>query len=68
MTSEMVEIAWASMTHFLHHLDPDIRKITKRLERLRLKILKRIQSVVFNRTYLVNAAKNTTYIYIYIYI
>ena len=26
---------------FLHHLDPDIRKITKKLERLHLKILKR---------------------------
>ena len=23
MTSEMVESAWASMEHFLHHLDPD---------------------------------------------
>ena len=41
-TNKMVESAWASMGHFLCHLDPDIRKI--RLECLDLKILKRKHS------------------------
>ena len=58
-TSEMVESAWAPIVHFFYHLDSDIRKITLRLERLHLKILKRKQSAVFNRTCL--------FIYIYIY-
>ena len=31
-----------SMRYLLHHLDPDIGKIMKRLERLHLKILKKI--------------------------
>ena len=56
----MVEGALASMWHFLHNLDPDIRKITRRLEHLHLEILKRKHSMVFNQTCL--------YIYIYIYI
>ena len=50
MTNEMVESAWASMGYFLHHHDPDIRKIIIRLEHLHLKILKR---------------KHTEYAYIY---
>ena len=54
MTREMVESARVSMGYFLHHLDPDIRKVTRRLERLHVKILKRKQSVVFNRTCLDN--------------
>ena len=28
MYIKMVESAWARMEYFLHHLDPDIRKIT----------------------------------------
>ena len=51
LTSEMVKSTWASMGHFLHHLDPDIRKITRRLEHLYLKILRRKQSRVFNQTF-----------------
>ena len=34
MTSEMVETSWARIQYFLHHLDPDVRKITRKLERL----------------------------------
>ena len=60
------------MRHFLHYLDPDIRKIIKRLERLLLKIWKRKHFVVFNKTCFDNdlLPKYTmhTYIYIYIYI
>ena len=54
---------------FLHHLDPDIRKIAKKLS-LHLKILKKKQSVVFDQTCLDNdlLPKYTIYIYIYIYI
>ena len=60
----MVERAWASMGHFLHHLDPNIRKITRRLDSLHLKILKKKQSAVFNRTCLDNdlLPKYTIYI------
>ena len=70
MTSEMVESTWACIGFFLQHLDPDIRKITRRLVHLHLKILKKKQSVVFNRTCLDNdlLPKYTIYIYIYIYI
>ena len=53
------------MGYFLYHLDPDIRKIRRRLERLHLKILKRKQAVVFNQTCLDN---DLLRIYIYIYI
>ena len=49
-TSKMVESTWSSMESFLHHLDPDIRKITKRLERHHLKILKRRQSAIIKQT------------------
>ena len=47
MTSEMVESAWANIGGFLH-LDPEIRRIVRRFERLHLKIIKKMQSVVFN--------------------
>ena len=45
---------WASIGYFLHHFDAYIRKITRRLKRLHMKILKRKQSVVFNRICLDN--------------
>ena len=60
MTSEMVKSAWANIGFFLHHLDPEIQRIVRRLEHLHLKIIKKKQSVVFNRTSL------SLYIYIYI--
>ena len=44
ITNKMVESAWASIGYFLHHLDPDIRRIASRLKRLHLKILKKKQS------------------------
>ena len=65
-TSEMVESAWDSMGHFLYYLEPDIRKITRRLERLHLKIFKRNQSAVFNQTCLDNDLA-LKYIHIYIF-
>ena len=66
VTNEMVESGWASMKHFLHHLDPDVRKITRRLELLHLE---RKRPAVFNRTSFDNdfLPKYTIYIYIYIY-
>ena len=40
MTKTMVENSWAeNMGHFLYHLDPDTRKITRRLEKLQLRIM-----------------------------
>ena len=60
MTSEMDKSASADMGYFLHYLNPDIRKITKRLEHIHLKILKKKYYLVFNQTCLG--------IYIYIYI
>ena len=47
------------MGHFLHHLNPDIRKMIRRLECLHLMILKRKYSPVFHRTCL------NIFIYIY---
>ena len=52
-------------------LIPDIRKITRRLDRFHLKNLKRKQFVVFNRRCLSNDLLSiylSIYIYIYIYI
>ena len=48
----------------MDHFDPDIRKITRNLEHLHLKILKRKHSAVFRGLLL----RYTIYIYIYIYI
>ena len=49
ITKSMVESAWAEdMGQFLYHLDPDIRKIKSRLEKLQLKIIK--CSIFFNKT------------------
>ena len=45
-TSEMVENVLADIRFFIRHLDPDIKRIASRLERL--KILKKKQYVVFN--------------------
>ena len=33
--------AWANIRYFLYQLDPDLRRLARRLERLHLKILKR---------------------------
>ena len=39
MTSDMVESTWAkNMGYFLYHLDTDVRKTTRRLKSLHLKI------------------------------
>ena len=38
MTNEMVEITWTNLGFFLHHLDPEIRSIVKRLELFRLSL------------------------------
>ena len=43
-----------SIEYFLHHLNPDIRKITRRLKHFHLKILKKKQSAIFNQTCLDN--------------
>ena len=64
MASKIVESAWANMGLFLHHLATEIRRIERRFECLHLKIIKKRQSVVFNRTCLDNnfLPKYTTYI------
>ena len=81
MTSEMVENTLANIRFFFHLLDPEIRRRVRRLERLHLKIIKKGESVVFNRPRLDNNslpkytahththththAHTHTYIYIY---
>ena len=61
MTSEMVESAWISMGYYLHYLDQDIRKLTRSLERLHLKVWK-------GNNYWSLTEYIRWYIYIYIYI
>ena len=73
VTSEIVQSSWVSMEQFLHHVDPDIRKIIRKFECFQEKIIKRKKisdSVVFNGTCLNNdlLPKYIIYIYIYIYI
>ena len=41
MTNEMVESAWAKIGLFLYQLDPELRRLVKRLERLHLEIKKK---------------------------
>ena len=65
MTNEMVESARANIGLFLHHLDPEIRRILRRLECLHLKIIKSgspwyLTEIIYIYIY--------TYIYVYIYI
>ena len=55
----MVERAWASMGYFLHHLDPEIRKITRRFRPLEDFEKETICHLLLNML---------VYIYIYIYI
>ena len=76
MTENIVKSIWAEdMGQFLYHLDPNTRKITRRLEKLQLKIINKQRSIVFNKTCLNNnlLPKYTLFdiylsIYIYIYI
>ena len=68
LTIEMIENTWASMGYFLHHLEPDIRNVTRRLGRPYLKILKRKLSVVFNQTCIDYDLLPKYRLYIYIYI
>ena len=42
------ESAWANIGFFLYQLDPNVRRLVRRLERLHLKILKKKESTVFN--------------------
>ena len=48
MTSEMVERAWASTGHFRSLLHPEIRTLVRRLERLFMKIFKKIIYIVIH--------------------
>ena len=68
MTKEIVESAWANIGFFLHHLDPEIRRKVRRLECPHLKIIKKCQSVVFNRTCLFVCLSLSLSLYIYMYI
>ena len=75
MTKSMVESAWAEdMGQFLYHVDPNLRKITRKLEKNKI-INNKQCSIIFNKTCLNNNLlpkyklfKKKLYIYIYIYI
>ena len=41
LLQDMVESAWVNVGHFLYHLVPDIRKETRKPERLNMKILRK---------------------------
>ena len=49
MTSEMVERAWTNIGFFLYQLNPDVRRLVRRLECLHLKILKKKQSLAWQQ-------------------
>ena len=70
MTSKMVESAWAAIGFFLYQLDPEVRRLVRRVEHLHLKIIfkKKKQSSVFYQTCLDNdlLPKYTTYIYYFL--
>ena len=55
----MVESAWAAIGYFLLHLDPDIRRIARRLEHLHLKILKKKPFALFNQIYIYGTIDGT---------
>ena len=66
-TKNMVKSAWAEdRGQFLYHLDPETRKVTRRLEKLQLKIINKQYSIVFNKTCLNNNLIYTLQKYIYI--
>ena len=47
ITKSMIESAWAEDTgQFLYHLDSDTRKITRSLEKIKLKIIKSVPSTL----------------------
>ena len=48
MTSGMVERAWANIGFFLYQLDPEVRRLVRRLERVHLLIFKKKLSAVSN--------------------
>ena len=54
MTSEMAKSAGNNIGFFLYELDPEVRRLERRLEHLQLKILKKKQSTVFDQTCLDN--------------
>ena len=66
----MVESAWANIGFFFYQLDPEVRRLVRRLECFHLNIFKKKQSAVFNQTCLDNdlLPQYTTYVCIYIYI
>ena len=66
-TGETVKIAREnSMGNIIYQLDPDSKKITRRLEKIQIQKMKKEYSVLFNSTCLKNnlLPKYTTYIYI----
>ena len=49
MTKSIIKTSWEEdMGQFLYHLDP--RKITRSLEKLKLKIINKLCFIVFNKT------------------
>ena len=78
MIRDVVESAWLNVRHFLHHLDYDVRKETRKHERLHMKIIRKKHSCMKKHSRMKNdllpkytVRKHThthTHIYIYIYI
>ena len=64
------------MGQFFYHLDPDIRKITRRLEKLQLKAINSVPSALIKLVFITTCCQKkipqsiylSIYIYIYIYI
>ena len=53
MIKSVIKSTWAEdMGQFLYHTDPNSRKISRRLEKLQLKMINKQYSIVFNKTYL----------------
>ena len=78
-TKSLVKSAWAEdMGQLLYHLDPDPRKITKRLEKLQLRIINSFPSFliklafiyiyIYTHNYTHTHTHTHTYIYIYKFI
>ena len=65
--SKMVKSTRANLGFFTHDLNPEIRRIVRRLEYLHLKIIKKKQSMEFDRTCLDNNLLSKYKIYLYMY-
>ena len=64
----MVESTWTEyMGQFLYHPDPDTKKIKRRLEKIKLKIINSVPSSLRKLSRIITCFNIHIYIYIYIY-